>query len=556
MKKNIKLQLLESIGKIFEESKDCKLEDSFFEKVNQELIFLSEYFGTTKSQAFFISIVFSLNYKGNTVDLSKLIEYFDCNPMKILVYSDDFNDLHNKGIFGKEKSIHRVKLEGANDQFTINGRVSEAILQSEPMPKIEKPKIKNIIDVLESLYELSEERNNEKLRTFELFSKAKQLIKNNLHFELLRKIDDLKLDHHDRYFFIYLIWKTITGWELVSVNDAVETIYDNSASRFNYLQKIVTGESSLIKNNFIEVVESRFLNDSEVKLSDISVSLLEECEIKLFQNKKRSENIISPSSIPFKELFFSPLEMEQLYLLKNLMKDEAFQETQKRLEEKHLPKGLTVLLHGAPGTGKTEIAKQIAKETDREIMKVEISQSKSMWYGESEKVIKRIFTNYNSFCKKCDRTPILLFNEADAIISKRKDIGNSNVDQTENAIQNIILEELENFEGILIATTNLAKNLDAAFERRFLFKIPFQKPNLEIRANIWQSKMPLLGLEDCRILAGKFDFSGGQIDNISRKKEIHEIIHGEKISLEKLITFCEEETLESNRSKIGFDASR
>ena len=113
-------------------------------------------------------------------------------------------------------------------------------------------------------------------------------------------------------------------------------------------------------------------------------------------------------------------------------------------------------------------------------------------------------------------------------------------------------EELENFEGILIATTNLANNLDSAFERRFLFKIQFQKPNTTIRAKIWKSKLPFLKVKDCNLLADKFDFSGGQIDNILRKVEIQEIILGKKVSLENLMVFCSEETLGNNIMKIGF----
>lgn len=175
-----------------------------------------------------------------------------------------------------------------------------------------------------------------------------------------------------------------------------------------------------------------------------------------------------------------------------------------------------------------------------------------MWFGESEKIIKRIFTDYKAFAKECERTPILLFNEADAIISKRRGIRNSAVSQTENTIQNILLEELENFEGILIATTNLASNLDNAFERRFLFKIRFNKPHNSIRAKIWKLKMPYLSIQDCDLLAEKFDFSGGQIDNVLRKSEIHEIIYGEKVTLAKLIAFCSEETLDNNIMKIGF----
>jgi SpoVK/Ycf46/Vps4 family AAA+-type ATPase len=186
-------------------------------------------------------------------------------------------------------------------------------------------------------------------------------------------------------------------------------------------------------------------------------------------------------------------------------------------------------------------------------MRVDISQTKSVWFGESEKVIKRVFTDYQEYSAQCELCPILLINEADAIISKRKEILNSNVTQTENAIQNIILEELENFKGILIATTNRVNNLDSAFERRFLFKVEFSKPDLLVKAKIWKSKLPNLEMVDCERLASDFDFSGGQIDNIIRKYEISGILSGKETGIDEIIEFCKKELLSNtNRIKIGF----
>ena len=552
MENKIKLKVLNSIGKIYEESKDCKLEGSFFIKVDNELSFLSEYFKTTKSQTFFIALVFALNYKGDTVDLNDLIEYFDCNPMKILEYNDDFEYLSSKGVFEKQKSKHRMKLAGTNDQFTINETISEAILQNKPMPEIKQEKIEDIIGLLEKLYNIGEQRDDDEISTYKLFKQTKEIISVNLHFPLIKKVEQFNYAIEDIYLYLHLIWKTLSGKESTDIGRALEGIYDNPSKRLKYMQRILSKENVLVKNNLIEIVEAQFFNDTEMKLTDNSLDILNECDIKLFVNKKKKENVLLPHEIPFRKLIFSESEMKQLFLLKDLLDDVKLRETQKRLLNKNLPKGITALLHGAPGTGKTEIVKQIARETNRELMKVEISQSKSMWFGESEKVIKRIFTDYNSFAKDCDRMPILFFNEADAIISKRKALGNSNVAQTENAIQNILLEELENFEGILIATTNLANNLDSAFERRFLFKVRFQKTNASIRAKIWKSKLSFLKIKDCNLLADKFDFSGGQIDNILRKNEIHEIIHGGKVSLENLMVFCSEETLGNNSMKIGF----
>ena len=176
-----------------------------------------------------------------------------------------------------------------------------------------------------------------------------------------------------------------------------------------------------------------------------------------------------------------------------------------------------------------------------------------MWYGESEKIVKEIFNRYRKLCKRSKLKPILLFNEADAIFSKRRDISSGNsVDQTENTIQNILLEEMEKLEGILIATTNLSDNLDKAFERRFLFKIHFSKPSVEVKCNIWLNKMPALNHNDAMQLASLYDFSGGEIDNVVRKYTMMEIIDGETPSFETIQKLCNEEKINLPYKKIGF----
>jgi SpoVK/Ycf46/Vps4 family AAA+-type ATPase len=165
-------------------------------------------------------------------------------------------------------------------------------------------------------------------------------------------------------------------------------------------------------------------------------------------------------------------------------------------------------------------------------------------------LIKKIFRDYADLAKQNELTPILLFNEADAILSSRKTNNASAVSQTENAIQNILLEELENFKGIFIATTNLAENLDRAFDRRFLFKIKFNRPSVESRAAIWQDKMSNISPEDAIALSKEFELSGGQIDNVIRKAEIQMLL---KNTLEELKQFCAQEIiLQKGFASIGF----
>lgn len=169
--------------------------------------------------------------------------------------------------------------------------------------------------------------------------------------------------------------------------------------------------------------------------------------------------------------------------------------------------------------------------------------------------MKDIFTRYKRQCKRSAVKPILLFNEADAIFSKRKSMdGAHSIDQTENTIQNIILEEMEKLDGILIATTNLADNLDKAFERRFLFKIRFDKPTVEAKRNIWLDKLPALQEQEASTLAAHFDFSGGEIDNIVRKATMLEVVDGTKPTFVTLQQLCNEEKISKSNTTIGFTA--
>jgi AAA+ superfamily predicted ATPase len=558
----LKQNVLNNIALVYSLAENSKLSNSLFELTDKELSFLAEYFHITKTQALFVSIIFTLNYKGRKVDLDDLNSYFDCNPMKILEYSDDFVELYEKRLLRKNNKSNRhrnIKLKGADEEFCINEIVSDKIFKSEPIPEIliDVVKYEDIFTLLEKLHEIGEQRDNEEISTRELFEQTQSILDENIHFPLIEKTRFLGISIEEKYLFLYVVWKFLEGDKDPWVERTFKGIYDRPNERFTQIQRFLAKQNNLIKEDWLEIEDAAFFDDAKMKLTEKALDLLTECDIKLFNkdlDKKKKENVILPDNIPFRKLIYSDDEAHQLELLKSLLFENNFKNTQDRLLEKALPKGITVLLHGAPGTGKTESVLQIAKETNREIMKVDISASRSMWFGESEKIIKQVFKDYKSYSKKLKTTPILFFNEADAIISKRKEGLTSNVSDTENRIQNILLEEIENFEGILIATTNLSTNMDTAFERRFLFKVEFKKPSVSAKSQIWKSKMPHLSNEDCELLASQFDFSGGQIDNIVRKNEINEIIHGSKVDIKMLFEYCREETLSNqfSRTQIGF----
>ena len=277
-------------------------------------------------------------------------------------------------------------------------------------------------------------------------------------------------------------------------------------------------------------------------------------ELNLVSMNQDRKNVIKHEEIVQKQLYYDKAVASQVSDLGQLLEESHYNDVCSRLKDKGYRSGFTCLFYGAPGTGKTETVLQLARQTGRDIMQVNISEIKSMWVGESEKNIKKVFEQYRMKVETSTIAPILLFNEADAIIGKRQEGAERAVEKMENSIQNIILQEMETLNGILIATTNLAQNMDKAFERRFLYKIKFNKPTLEARMQIWHSMLPELQESDIRALAEKYDFSGGQIENIARHYAIDSILHSDSAaSLEKLMEHCDSERLEQKESrKIGF----
>jgi len=149
-----------------------------------------------------------------------------------------------------------------------------------------------------------------------------------------------------------------------------------------------------------------------------------------------------------------------------------------------------ILFHGHPGTGKTVTALSLAKSLKRPVISFDCSKILSMYIGESEKNVRKIFDSYHDLVAKSRTEPVLLLNEADQFLSARTPTTHSSADKMHNQMQNIFLEQIERFEGVLIATTNLIESIDAAFSRRFNYKIRFEKPDEKQRVDLWQRILP------------------------------------------------------------------
>ena len=213
-----------------------------------------------------------------------------------------------------------------------------------------------------------------------------------------------------------------------------------------------------------------------------------------------------------------------------------------------------IIFYGHPGTGKTMTAMSLAKTLKRPVLSFDCSKILSMYVGESEKNVRKIFDEFKSLSKKAKVNPILLLNEADQFLSGRTEGTGSSADKMHNQMQNIFLEQIEKFEGILIATTNLLDNLDKAFSRRFNYKIEFKKPDQQQRQRLWHFMLPETadyeeGFDVAQL--AKHELTGGQINLIIRNTAY-------KVAVREESVFTMEDFIEEIKKELGssFEGSK
>ena len=546
-------KLIRHIERVAQKVCNSKLKPDKIKAVSYSLKRISGFLDCSKDQAMLFSVILSINFKKNMVGINDIADFLKCNSLIVARFIPDFEKLEKKRLIrshsdGKKKRamLHDINYFITRDVLNVVFRGNNAGLK--------KPGNINMVEFLSEVKELIQDRDENKLTFNELIEDVERLMDDAIDVPMVRIVKHLDLDEFEKILLLYVCNETINGiWEL-DLDEACEKIYDDTNLKFSIKRGLVKGEGSLIQQDLVKLEDGYFRSDREILLTDKALDLLFKEDADVFlRSGKNLKHLIKYENIELKKMFFNSEEKTQLDFLKDALHEKNFTEIKERLKNQKMKTGFTILFHGSPGTGKTESVYQLAMETGRNILKVEISETKSMWFGESEKKIKAVFDQYRDTLKLNTLAPILLFNEADGVLSKRKELGSSPVDQTENAIQNIILQEIEDFEGILIATTNLTANLDKAFERRFLYKIRFGKPAVEASIRIWRDKISGLSHKNAKLLAQEFDFSGGQIENIARKYQMEVILNGNIPGISDLRRYCEEEGLETKQKKeIGF----
>lgn len=540
----MELTIIDAIEQVTLLAEDSSFCPAFFRAAKRPLEYLAERLSLSKEQATLFSLF--VNFSNDSrIRLYTITEFVGCTQIEILRRSADLEELRRRRFISRS---------ARGEAFCVSQLALKMVKEDRTIEML-KTKELNIHQLFELLKLYISERNDEFCDFDELNKNVDDLLKDNSTLPFVEKLKSYDLDEKSRMLLLQGCNMLVNNDDSVITFSDISFLYDYEYTTRTLFAQLNSGKHPLITLRLLQCAGSDITRPDFFELGKVAIDDLlgELCLVP--KRREIAQSKIDHTKIDAKALYYNPSEEEQISQLQSLLQPDRFERVCNRLTEKGMRRGFATLFYGAPGTGKTETARQLARLTGRDIILVNISELRDKYVGESEKCVKALFDNYRKIVKEEAVAPILLFNEADAIISKRSDSVTSSVDKMENALQNIILQEIEDLEGILIATTNLTSNMDRAFERRFLYKVEFNVPTLEAKCAIWHSMLPNLTCDEVKSLATAYDFSGGQIENIARKYTVAQILtDSDTLPFEKVQAMCNEELLDKGpqRKAIGF----
>ena len=544
-KKEMKdMSLLDVMERVVALARGSELSDEFYNKADEYICFIADKLQLSKEQSVMLSL-FVDNSDSRNILASDIAESLQCTTIQIIKCMNDVDEL-----------VRREYILKREDERQLSFRVPIDVIESLTNNEAFVVKAKTNLSASELMMELEtifDKRGNKELSYEQTASKTKCLLENNMDLAFSRKLREYALNEEDQTLLILFCHLFANNNDDEIRFHDIEFLFPKR--QWNRIKCMLNAKCHTLQYlQLIEYGNDNGLADRETfRLTrEAKRELLS--ELNLSSMSQAYKGTIKAKDIVAKQLYYENDTQQQIAELEDLLDENRYQQIHSRMKEAGFRCGFTCLFYGAPGVGKTETVLQLARKTGRNIIQVNVEQIKSMWVGESEKNIKALFDNYRNQVESLSLAPILLFNEADAVIGMRHKGAERATDKMENALQNIILQEMEKIDGILIATTNLVQNFDKAFERRFLYKVKFNAPSIQTRCNIWQAIMPEISEETASWLASHYNLSGGQIENVARRYAINTILYGQPA--EELPTLCkcsENESKETyGTSQIGF----
>ena len=521
-------------------------------RVQGDIDAIASFLGITTAQTILFAVISDLSLQ-RTVTLEGLAKHFDCSVLRLVTYMKETEYLEKKG-FVKRLIRRKGRRPSYNDiGFTVPAFVIDALLQGDPA-KLEAATRFDLPAFLKQVTDLIDEREENTISTTQVLEEAGFLIAANKQLPFVSYVDSGLKSILSKCAVFAFSFVRLKGQASVDFESFANSLFDDLSQQLEFCQELASGRHELVTTGYIKLIASEFDGEKSASLSLRTARELYHSYPNLLKPENDRSGLIDYKSLKNKNLLFCPELKEQLDLLEDIMKPSKFRSYCRQLKRNGLSSGITAVFSGEPGTGKTEEVYQLARRTKRCIMMVDLSQMRNKWFGESEKRVKQVFDDYEAIRKTSLVEPILFINEADGLLTKRIDLSASNEasDRVTNTMQNVLLQALENFEGILIATTNLTGNLDRAYERRFSLRLNFPRPDKHIRASIWKEKLPALANEEARLLGERFEISGGEIDNQVRQVLLKKVLNKNNDLYLTLVQSCSESHSFTSKKKVGY----
>ncbi|MEI6173245.1 MAG: ATP-binding protein [Bacteroidota bacterium] len=553
MQIEINSPILKSISAVYEERENLFKQSDTLKKIESDLSVISTFFGLDNKPAALLAVIICDQLMGESNSINRIMRTLGFVPVDFIQLTNSIKDLRKAGWI---RFSNKGRRRGNSNGYEIANEVIEAVLKNAPH-KLRIAIPDNLRDTLMVIRRIIKETtdyfSNSHLDTEELLSEIDRFSFFPFIDKLLNNTDLTDIEKITLFWFSAEILNGRDDFDLIST---LEAITGDGTEVNSLIREIKSEKTAIMRDGYIRFVNQCLADFSSVTLGDRILDDIGQDIPKKGSTKFVSKYclLIVPTEIQEKVLFFNPDNEISVNEIMEFTAPESFSNMEKRFTASGLKPGLTMLFYGLPGTGKTELVRQIAKLHQRVILQVEISAIKNMWVGESEKNLKKVFLEYQAALKHYENTPILFFNEADGILGERRQTQHA-VDQMLNTMQNILLQELEDFQGIFIATTNLIVNIDRAFDRRMLYKLNFQTPNEETRFNILKKEFPDIAEPLLNQISMKHTLSGGQIQNIKKKFLVDTLLFAETSDYAmRLLRHVEEETQFRTRKgkTIGF----
>lgn len=530
----------------------CSLNFQSLEGVGSDIDEVSLFLGITMEQTVFFSCLSELSFH-KTVSVDILAKHIGCSALKLVTMLHEIEALERKAYVQKVVRSRGKKYSYNDFGYNVPHNVIEALRKND-RTILEQTTRFDLPGFLRQVSDMVDERQSKELPTEDLLKEVDLLISNNLNLPFVFFVNNALEQTISKCTVFCAAYMRLKGQFCISLDRYAGTAFDDFVEQLEFSQEVAAGTHELIRKNIMKGGASEFESDKTIMLDHRAAKILYNDYPALLMPDPAAKGAIAASSITSKKLYYSGDILNQVRAIENVLQPKRFRTYRKALEKNGLSSGVTAIFFGAPGTGKTETVYQLARKTGRDICMVDLSETKSKWFGESEKRVRQIFVDYDEMMKNSELEPILFINEADGLFSKRTGTHekSSSADQTMNTMQNILLQSLEGFQGILIATTNLTGNLDKAFERRFTFKLEFPRPDPMVRKSIWKSKIPQLRDEEAARLGEKFDITGGEIDIHVRQVILKKVLDRKVKILEALEESCSKDHGFSGRKRVGF----